>query len=297
MGRTKTKIIDDSLPEEEVKKSSDKPSTNQAKKGTTDTLLESLKEELGIVEERPEPSAAKTMEGKEEKEAKPKKTLKPGKVKYRSKKYQEATKDLDKTKRYSLNEALDLVQKTSYTDFKGTVEVHINTNIKNIRGLVSLPFVTGKKLTILAFGPSTGSRQVKELEDMGVIVGDEVTLEEIEKGKINFDVLVTTPQWMSKLAKVAKVLGPRGLMPSPKNGTITEDLKKAVTELQGGKIEYKTEKDQLVIHLGIGKVNQPVDEISQNIKVLFNAIGKTKVKKLTLSPTMGPGIKVELGSI
>lgn len=285
MGKTKIKTIDDSQTKEEVKKT---------KKGTTDTLVESLKEELGIVEEAPQKEEAriKKLESREEeKEAKPKKAApKPGKVKYRSRRYLEATKDLDKTKRYPLEEALDLVQKTSYTKFPGTVEAHINTNIKNIRGLVSLPFASGKKLTILAFG--------KNAKDSGAdLIGDDETIAEIEKGKINFDILITTSEWMSKLAKVAKVLGPKGLMPNPKNGTITEDLKKTVAELQGGKIEYKTEKDARVIHLGVGKVTQSKTEVSQNIKVLFNAIGKTKVKKLTLSPTMGPGIKVELGSI
>lgn len=293
IGRPKIKIIDDSLPQVEESKPSTKAA--QAKKGTTDSLVESLKAELGIVDEAPkkEEARVKKLESSEQEEKKSKSKKAPqkaGKVKYRSKKYLEAVKDLDKTKRYPLDEALELVQKTSYTKFQGTVEAHINTNVKNIWGLVSLPFASGKKLTILAFG--------KNAEDSGAdIVGDDAALAEIEKGKINFDVLVTTPEWMPKFAKLAKILGPKGLMPSPKNGTITEDLKKAVSELQSGKVEYKTEKDAAVIHLGVGKVTQPKTEVSQNLKVLFNAIGKTKVKKLTLSPTMGPGIKVELSSI
>ena len=102
---------------------------------------------------------------------------------------------------------------------------------------------------------------------------------------------------MPKLARAAKILGPRGLMPSPKNGTITENLKKAVSEIQSGKVEYKTEKGGQVIHLTVGKVSQASDEIAQNTKILFNAIGKTKVKKLVISPSMGLGIKVDLASI
>ncbi len=295
MGRPKVKIIDDSLP---------------AKKGTTDSLVESLKAELGIVEEAPkkEEVRIKNLESseQEEKKTKPKKApQKEGKVKYRSKKYLEAVKDLDKSKKLPLNEAVILVQKSSYTKFPGTVEIHINTNQKNIRGLINLPFATGKKLKVLVF-PSGALRtsDLKDLEDTGVIIGTDETISEIEKGlpagrqgNIDFDVLVTTPEWMPKLAKVAKVLGPRGLMPNPKNGTITEDLKRVVSELQAGKLEYKTESNGQVIHLAIGKVTQPSDEIAANVKTLFSTVGKTKITKITLSPTMGPGIKVDLASI
>src|SRR5581483_1843398 len=98
-------------------------------------------------------------------------------------------------------------------------------------------------------------------------------------------------EWMPKLARAARILGPRGMMPNPKNGTISDDLKKTVAELQGGKVEYKTESNGQVIHLGIGKVSQPVDKISSNVKMLYATIGKSKIKKITLSPTMGPGVK------
>ncbi len=139
-----------------------------------------------------------------------KKAVKPGKAKPRSKKYQEIVKDLDRNKAYSLNEALELVKKLSYSKFESTLEAHINTIQTGMRGLVSLPFVTGRKLKILAFEGS-----------------DEV-IEEINKGKVDFDLVVTTPKFMPKLAKVARILGPRGLMPNPKNGTITEDINKAI---------------------------------------------------------------------
>ncbi|MBI3486089.1 hypothetical protein HY025_04070 [Candidatus Daviesbacteria bacterium] len=309
MGKTKTKIIDDSKPVEEVKK----PQVKDAKKpkdALAASLLEELNKEFGEVEKKPEKEKSpkgeeesKKIEKKsvqvEEKKAE-KETPKPGKVKPRSKKYKEIASLIDPNQKYKLLEAIELAKKTAYSKFPGTMEAHINTHFKNIRGLVSLPFASGKKLTILAFPPSskTSEGQVEELEEMGVMVGTDEKIAELEKGKgINFDVLVTTPEWMSKLAKVARVLGPKGLMPNPKNGTISDDLKKTVAELQGGKVEYKTEANNQVIHLGVGKVNQPAEEIAANIKILFSIIGKSKIKKITLSPTMGAGVKVDLASI
>lgn len=212
-------------------------------------------------------------------EAKPKQAQKPGKTKLRGKKYQEIVKDLDRSKTYPLNEAVEMVKKLSYSKFESTLEAHINTVQTGIRGLVSLPFTSGKKLKILAFEGS-----------------DEI-IEEISKGKINFDLLVTTPRWMPKLAKVARILGPRSLMPNPKNGTITEDLKKAVEGFQAGKTEYKTESKAPVIHIALGKLNQPTEELSANIKTLLQTLGKTRVKKMSLSPTMGPSVKLDLSSI
>ncbi len=109
--------------------------------------------------------------------------------------------------------------------------------------------------------------------------------------------MIATPEWMPKLAKIARILGPRGLMPNPKNGTITNDLKKAIEGFQAGKTEYKTEAKVPVIHIVMGKLNQPTEELSANIKTLLQTLGKTRVKKVTLSPTMGPGIKIDLSSL
>lgn len=228
---------------------------------------------------------------KEASEDKPKKKQKPGKrTKVRSKKYQESLEKVERAKAYPLNEAVEHAKEVSYTKFDGTLEIHLNTNQKNLRGLVTLPFSAGKKLNVLAFGEGA--------TDSGAdIVGTDEIIEAIGKGKIDFDVVVTTPLWMPKLAKAAKVLGPRGLMPNPKSGTITDNLKKAVLELQSGKTEYKTEKAANVMHLGIGKVSQSSDEVSQNIKILITTIGKSRITKATLSPTMGVGVKLDLSSI
>ncbi|OGE24959.1 hypothetical protein A3C26_00445 [Candidatus Daviesbacteria bacterium RIFCSPHIGHO2_02_FULL_39_12] len=128
-------------------------------------------------------------------------------------------------------------------------------------------------------------------------MGDESVIESINKGKVDFDLVITTPEWMPKLAKVAKNLGPRGLMPNPKNGTITDALKKTVESFQAGKTEYKTESKAAVIHIGLGKLNQPTEQLAANVKTLLATIGKTKIKKVTLSPTMGPGVKVDLSGL
>ena len=310
MAKTRVKEIDDSKPTEEEQK---KPRLSRVKK--TDSLVESLKSELAEeFGESPEiatsPKAPRddkksvtASEARPAASAKRGEQSKPGKVRHRSKRYQEAISQVDKSQSYKIQEAVELAQKSSYSKFPGTVEVHINTISKNLRGLATMPYGSGKKLRILAFGPSTGSAsspqtssgQVNLGED--VMLGNESTIDEINQGKINFDVLVTTPDWMPKLAKVARILGPRSLMPNPKSGTITENLEKTVTELQAGKVEYKTEANGQVIHLAVGKVNQEPNEVVANIKSLFMTIGKSRIKKITLASTMGPGVKVDLASL
>lgn len=214
------------------------------------------------------------------------------KPKPRSKKYQEAIKDLDRSKTYPIPEAVDMVKKMSYSKFNGSLEAHIVTAQTGIRGLISLPFASGKKLRILVFGHLPSPEEYE-----GVVFGDDSTIEQINQGKVDFDLVITTPEWMPKLAKAAKVLGPKGLMPNPKNGTITEDLKKAVEGFQGGKTEYKTEAKAPVIHLGLGKLDQPTEQLSANIQTLLQTVGKTRIKKVSLSPTMGPSVKVDITSI
>ncbi|MBI2334178.1 50S ribosomal protein L1 [Candidatus Daviesbacteria bacterium] len=243
----------------------------------SDKLVEKLKEELGI-EDRPKDD--QPLAGKEEKKTeKTTEAKKPVTSQKRSKKYLEAGKDLDRNKSYPLPEALELVKKMSYSKFNGTLEAHINTIQTGIRGLVSLPHYAGKKLKILSYE------------------GDDAVLEQIQKGKIDFDLVITTPQWMAKLTKVAKILGPRGLMPNPKNNTITDDIEKTIESFQTGKTEYKTEVKTPVIHLALGKLNQPDSELEANVKTVLQTIGKTRIKKVVLSPTMGPSVKLDLASL
>ncbi|HLC88181.1 MAG TPA: hypothetical protein VJG66_03970 [Patescibacteria group bacterium] len=299
MGKTKTAFIDDSNPE---KNPAPAKAGQARKKVNPNPELESRIKSQESREVNPNPedeltSKPESSESKTQKaETTAKKTkaskaaVKKGKAKYRSVKYKAAAEKVEKSKKYPLTEAIEAAKNSSYSKFDGSLELHINTNVKNARGLVSLPYASGKKLKVLAFG--------KGAEDSGAdIIGDDAKLNEIIRGVTAFDVIVTTAEWMPKLARAAKVLGPRGLMPSPKSGTITTDLKKAVTEIQSGKVEYKTQKDSKVIHLSVGKVSQNPDEIAANIKILFNAIGKTKVKKAVISPSMGMGVKVDLQSI
>lgn len=277
MGKTKIAAIDDSRPLEEKK---------PRKKVNPNPELEVKESKVKESEASKEPKVEKEVKKSKSSKA----SVKKGKAKYRSKKYLEAAEKVEKSKRYGITEAVDLAKQTSYSKFDGSLELHLNTSSKNIRGLVSLPFASGKKLKILAFG--------RGAEESGAdIVGDDAKLNEIIKGVTGFDVIVTTAEWMPKLARAAKILGPRGLMPSPKNGTITEDLKKAVTEIQSGKVEYKTQKDSQVIHLSVGKVSQETEQVIQNTKILFNAIGKTRIKKAVISPSMGMGVKIDVASI
>lgn len=292
MGKTKTAFIDDSVTE--IKPASAKASAGEARKKVNPNPELEIRESKATIASEATDKIENTLDAKESTKTKKTKaskaSQKKGKAKYRSIKYKEAAEKTEKSKRYPVTEAIDLAKQTSYSKFDGSLELHLNTNAKNIRGLVSLPFASGKKLKILAFG--------KGAEDSGAdIIGDDAKLNEIIRGVTTFDVIVTTAEWMPKLARAAKVLGPRGLMPSPKNGTITDNLKKAVTEIQSGKVEYKTEKGGQVIHLSIGKVSQDANQVVQNTKILFNAIGKTKIKKAVISPSMGVGVKVDLASI
>jgi len=201
----------------------------------------------------------------------------------RSKKYQEAAKLVDKTKTYSLSDAIDLMKKTSYTKFDGTVEIHLNLNPtvlgekkekKDFRGSVTLPHGTGKQVRVVA--------------------ADDAVLKEIEAGNINFDILVSHPSMMPKLAKVARVLGPKGLMPNPKTGTVTEDVEKRIKELSHGQVNFKTEPENAIVHLIVGKVSFENEKLLANINAIYDVIGRNKILKATIAATMGPGITIQI---
>lgn len=193
---------------------------------------------------------------------------------HRSKRYQQAAKLVDKEKTYPIGEAITLLRKASLSRFNGTVEAHLNTKEKGLSGEVALPHGTGKKLK--------------------VAIADEKILSRLEKGKLDFDVLLATPEMMPKLAKLGKLLGPRGLMPNPKAGTVTEDPEKKAKELSKGKIHFKTEKDAPIIHLIFGKMDFKDDQLIENFKALITSIGPTNIKKAVIKSTISPGIKVDV---
>lgn len=242
-----------------------------------------------------------------EAEARTKKGPKPvtrPKLERRGKNYQKAAGQLEKGKVYNLKDALELATKTSPVKFDASVEVHVRLGVdprqadQNIRTTVSLPHGTGKTVRVAVFAPETEHAAAKKAG--ADIVGDEDFLKQLEKQELNFDILVATPQYMPKLGKYARVLGPRGLMPNPKSGTVATDVAKAVTEAKAGKVEYRVDK-QAIVHLSIGKVSFGAEKLQDNAKAFFDSLQAQKpsslkggyVKSTSVSTTMGPGIKVE----
>ncbi|CAN5143632.1 hypothetical protein BH11PAT1_BH11PAT1_1960 [soil metagenome] len=197
--------------------------------------------------------------------------------KHTSKKYQSVVKLIEKNKIYKLSEALSLLPQIKIAKFDETVELHLNTTESGISGNVTLPHGTGKMVR--------------------VAIATEEIIAEIEKGQINFDILVAEPQMMPKLAKVAKVLGPRGLMPNPKNGTVTPNPEEVAKKYAGGQMNFKTESKFPLMHLSVGKVSFELSQLEENIKAMIKAVQKGKIKTATLKSTMSPAIKLDLASL
>lgn len=223
----------------------------------------------------------------------------------RSKRYQAAYAKIDRTKIYSIEEAAKLAIETNPSKFDASVEVHVRLGVdprqadQNIRATVSLPHGTGKKVTVAVFAPKADHEKAKKAG--ADVVADEEFLQQLDKGVINFDVLITTPAYMPKLGKYARALGPRGLMPNPKSGTIAADVAKATTEAKAGKVEYRVDK-QAIVHLGVGKVSFGAEKIVDNIKAFFESLHAQKPSSLKggyvlstfITTSQGPSIKVDL---
>lgn len=246
----------------------------------------------------------------EEKSAKPKHTQKPprSRVERRGKKYQESVKLIDQNKQYDIKEALDLAIKTSKTKFDATVELHIRLNVdpkqadQNIRDNIVLPSGTGKTLRVAVLAEEDKAK--KALAAGADIAGNEDLLEKIKKGDIAFDVLIATPNLMVNLAKYAKVLGPKGLMPNPKSGTVTTDVEKAVKQSKAGKIEYRVDSTGIV-HTAVGKTSFGVEKLTANVDAVFASIKQNKpsslkssyVNSVVLTTSMGPSIRLQNSAI
>lgn len=222
----------------------------------------------------------------------------------RSKRYNEAEKLVEKGKAYPIEEAIELAKKASSTKFDEAVEVSFNLNVdprhadQQIRGAMVLPNGTGKsqKVAVVADG-----EKAREAEEAGAdAVGADELIEKIGKGWLDFDVLVATPNMMGKLGRLGRFLGPKGLMPNPKTGTVTMDIANAVNEVKKGKITYRVDREGNICAM-IGKVSFDDDKLKENFDALYDVILKarpakvkgTYIKNLTLSTTMGPGIKIE----
>lgn len=226
----------------------------------------------------------------------------------RSKKYQAALEKFDATSSYSIEEAVKLAQETSTVNFDASVEVAFRLGIdtrkndQQIRGAIVLPHGTGKSQRVLVFAKG---EKLKEAQEAGAdYAGDQEFVEKINGGWFDFDVIVATPDMMGEVGKLGRVLGPKGLMPNPKTGTVTMDVKKAVEEIKAGKVEYRAEKSGIV-HAAIGKVSFDTEKLVENFKALHDALIKAKpasskgtyFKTVAVSSTMGPGIKVDSNEV
>ena len=220
------------------------------------------------------------------------------------KKYLEAAKLIDKTQQYEAADAIALVKKSATAKFDETVEVHIKTGCdsrhadQQIRGAVVLPNGTGKTVKVLVFAKGT---KLDEAQAAGAdFVGGEELIPKIQnEGWLDFDVVVATPDMMGVVGRLGKVLGPKGLMPNPKAGTVTMDVAKAIADIKAGKIEYRLDKAN-IIHVPVGKASFTEEQLEQNFNALMDAITKARpssvkgqyLKSITLATTMGPGVKV-----
>jgi large subunit ribosomal protein L1 len=243
-------------------------------------------------------------------EDKPKQAQKPArsKLERKGKGYRKSAELIDDTKSYSLADALNLVTKTSHVKFDATVEVHVNLGVdprqadQNLRDQLVLPAGTGRNVRVAVFGTEDDVATAKKA-GADIAASDEF-LQQLDKGTINFDILVATPAMMPKLGKYARLLGPKGLMPNPKSGTVTTDVAKAVSEAKAGRVEYRVDSTGIV-HIGVGKVSFGADKLTQNVRAVFASIKNNKpasikstyVKSVHLTTSMGPSIKVESSEI
>ena len=222
----------------------------------------------------------------------------------RGKKYVEAAKLVDRATLYDVNEAVSIVKKASSAKFDETVEAHIRTGCdgrhadQQIRGAVVLPHGTGKKVRILVFAKDAKAEEAKAA-GADFVGGDELIPKIQNEGWLDFDVVVATPDMMGVVGRLGRVLGPKGLMPNPKAGTVTMDVTKAIQEIKAGKIEYRLDKTN-IIHVPVGKASFTEEQLTDNFQTLIDAINKVRpaavkgqyLKSVTLTSTMGPGVKI-----
>ena len=220
------------------------------------------------------------------------------------KKYLEAAKKVDPTKFYSVDEAMKLVKETSYADFDATIEVAYNLTVdpkqadQQIRGSLVLPNGTGKtqKVIVFAEGPQAEAAKNAGADE----VGSDELVEKVQNGYLDFDVVVATPMMMAKVGRLGRVLGPKGLMPNPKTGTVTMDVEKAVNDIKAGQVEYRVDKQGL-IHAPIGKASFETDKLAENFNALRDVIVRARpasakgqyIKSVAVSATFGPGIHLD----
>ncbi len=226
----------------------------------------------------------------------------------RSRRYQEAAEKYERSRLYQPEEAIELAQELSSANFDETIEVAANLGVnpkhadQNVRGTVVLPAGTGKEIKVIVFAKG---EKAKEAEEAGAdVVGQEELADRIEEGWLDFDIAIATPDMMSVVGKLGRILGPKGLMPNPKAGTVTFELKQSIKEFKAGKLEYRVDKNG-VIHMPFGKASFSKEDLLENFRVLMDTLVRERpaaakgkyLRTVTVSSTMGPGIKVDTQSI
>ncbi len=299
------------MADEEVKATTEETPEVAEEVATEEKFAKSGKKSKKHIEEvkaEEERQARKVERAKEEAEAEKKpKGAKPVTrplIERRGKNYRKAHEKIEKGKIYTLAEAMKLAVETNPVKFDATVEAHVRLGVdprqadQNIRTTVVLPNGNGKTVRVAVFAPLDEAKKAKAAG--ADIAEDAEFLKRLDKGEIAFDVLISTPQYMPKLGKYARMLGPKGLMPNPKAGTVTMDLEKAVKEAKAGKVEYRVDK-QSIVHIGLGKVSFGADKLLENANVFFDSLKAQKpaslkgnyVKSVFITTTMGPSIAVE----
>lgn len=311
MAKKAEELKDEKVVETPVKEVKEAPVEAEAAPEAEEKFAKSGKkskkhiEEVKAEEERQAKKAErKEQEAEAEKKPKGAKPITRPLIERRGKKYQESAKKIEKGKIYSLEDALKLAVETNPVKFDATVEAHVRLGVdprqadQNIRTTVVLPNGNGKTVRVAVFAPLDDAKKAKAAG--ADIAEDEEFLKKLEKGTIDFDILISTPAYMPKLGKFARLLGPKGLMPNPKAGTVTTDIEKAVKEAKAGKVEYRVDK-QSIVHIGLGKVSFGDKKLIENANVFFDSLKAQKpaslkgtyVKSVFITTTMGPSIAIE----
>lgn len=283
MGTTRIKVVDLSSDNQQIK-------TSRKHAQKLRTKIEE-KQEVKSQEEAVEPKAAQELKPEPKTVSSTKKKTK--KTRRLGKNYLKAQSKIDKTKIYPADEALQLLEETSYAKFDPAVEIHLNVTDKNVRAQVNFPHSIGKKKAkrYLVFAEKFKS------ENQNVLVGNQNSVSEIENGKLkpgrDFDVVLSSPAFMPLLVKIAKILGPSGMMPNPKNGTITQNPQGVIENTSSSSYDFRSDPTAPIIHAKLGKLSNKKDHLKDNLKTLIIAIGPSKIRDATLNTTMGPGIKID----
>ncbi len=311
MGTTRIKVIDLSSSQKEIKtsrKHAEKlagPSKKETKvkpeelKGKPQPPVDSQDQKLET-EQPVEPEQILEPTEQVEKKAPSAKPKKTKKQKHHLGSNYKKARELVENKLYSTKEALELLPKTSFTKFDPAVEIHFGVSEKNIRGTVNFPHRKDQKKKEKTYLIFTDKKFTSE--NKNVVWANEKTIEDLESGNLkpakDFDIVVATPHFMPSLAKVAKILGPRGMMPNPKNGTVTENIQKFLEESSSSVAsEFKTDPSAPVVHVKIGKLSQKPEELAENLKALTTSIGTSKIKKAWITTTMGPAIRIDSATL